>query len=397
MQTIDLTRLAAGEALVDETPAMVEARRAMEVCNACRFCEGFCAVFPAMELRREFSAGDLNYLANLCHSCRGCYYACQYAPPHEFGINVPRVLAEVRGESYAQYAWPGAVAKLYQRNGLVMALAMAGGVGGVLLLVMLLQRHAILFAPQPVVPGHGFYDIVPYRVMVGVGTITFLFSLLALGVGFARFWTDTGGRGAELTQGRPLWQAFRDAATLRYLGGAGHGCNDRDESFSTQRRWFHHLMAYGFLLCFASTCTATVYDHFLTWAAPYPFWSVPVLLGTLGGVGLVLGTAGLFWLKLSGDHEPQAAKLLGADAGLLLLLMLIGVTGLLLLAVRATGAMGSVLAIHLGLILAFFVTMPYSKFVHGVYRAGALIRHAIERPGARDPKPVVVMPGSKAR
>ena len=104
---------------------MQDARRAMEVCNACRYCEGFCAVFPAMELRRDFAEGDLNYLANLCHSCRACYYACQYAPPHEFGINVPRVLAEVRAESYAKYAWPGPLAKLYQRNGLVMALAMA--------------------------------------------------------------------------------------------------------------------------------------------------------------------------------------------------------------------------------------------------------------------------------
>jgi citrate/tricarballylate utilization protein len=64
------------------------------------------------------------------------------------------------------------------------------------------------------------------------------------------------------------------------------------------------------------------------------------------------------------------------------LLLLIGATGLLLLAVRATGAMGSVLAVHLGLVAAFFVTMPYSKFVHGVYRTGALLRHAIERPGA---------------
>ena len=397
MQAIDLTRLAAGEAIPEETPAVLEARRAMEVCNACRYCEGYCAVFPAMELRREFTGGDLNYLANLCHSCRGCYYACQYAPPHEFGINVPRVLAEVRAESYAKYAWPGPLAKLYERNGLVMALAMAIGVAGVLLLAMLLQRHAVLFSPQPVVPGQGFYNIVPYGVMVWVASITFLFSLLALGVGFARFWTDTGGRAAELTQGRPLWQAFRDAATLRYLGGGGHGCNDRDESFSSQRRWFHHLMAYGFLLCFASTSTATVYDHFLGWPAPYSFWSLPVLLGTVGGIGLIAGTAGLFWLKLSGDHEPQAAKLLGADAGLLMLLMLIGVTGLLLLSVRATGAMGSALAVHLGLILAFFVTMPYSKFVHGLYRTGALIRHAIERPGASDPKPVVVMPGSKAR
>jgi len=71
---------------------------------------------------------------------------------------------------------------------------------------------------------------------------------------------------------------------------------------------------------------------------------------------------------------------------LLLLLMLIGITGLLLLSVRATGAMGCVLAVHLGMVLALFVTMPYSKSVHGLYRTGALIRHAIERPEANDPK-----------
>ena len=397
MREISSTTLAADDTAPAGSSALQEARRAMEVCNACRYCEGFCAVFPAMELRRDFADGDLHYLANLCHSCRGCYYACQYAPPHEFGINVPRVFAEVRAESYAKYAWPDPLARLYRRNGLVMALASALGVGGVLLLTMLLQHHDVLFAAHPAVPGRSFYDVIPYGAMVGVASVTFLFALLAMGVGFARFWSDTGGRAAELTQGRPLLQAFRDAATLRYLGGGGHGCNDRDESFSSQRRWYHHLMAYGFLLCFASTSTATVYDHFLGWPAPYPFWSLPVLLGTVGGFGLVAGTVGLFWLKLAGDHEPQAANLLGADAGLLLLLMLIALTGLLLLSVRTTGAMGVVLAIHLGFILAFFLTMPYSKFVHGLYRTGALIRHAIERPGAHDPKPVAIAPATKLR
>src|ERR1700736_3722847 len=78
------------------TEVVQDARRAMEICNACRYCEGFCAVFPAMELRREFSNGDLSYLANLCHNCRACYYSCQYAPPHEFGLNLPRTLAELR-------------------------------------------------------------------------------------------------------------------------------------------------------------------------------------------------------------------------------------------------------------------------------------------------------------
>ena len=80
MHEINLLDLAQGGELPEETLAIATARRAMEVCNACRYCEGFCAVFPAMELRREFTHGDLTYLANLCHSCRGCYYACQYAP-----------------------------------------------------------------------------------------------------------------------------------------------------------------------------------------------------------------------------------------------------------------------------------------------------------------------------
>lgn len=43
--------------------------------------------------------------------------------------------------------------------------------------------------------------------------------------------------------------------------------------------------------------------------------------------------------------------------------------------------MGIVLAVHLGVVLALFLTMPYGKFVHGIYRTAALLRHAGERPG----------------
>ena len=89
---------------IHPTAALREADRLMTICNACRYCEALCAVFPAMELRREFSAGDLNYLANLCHGCGACYYDCQYAPPHEFAVNVPVALAELRTETYRRYA-----------------------------------------------------------------------------------------------------------------------------------------------------------------------------------------------------------------------------------------------------------------------------------------------------
>ena len=78
----------------------------LTVCNACRYCEQYCPVFPAMEERTVFARTDLTYLANLCHNCGECLYACQYAPPHEFAINLPRTLAEIRLASYEDYAWP---------------------------------------------------------------------------------------------------------------------------------------------------------------------------------------------------------------------------------------------------------------------------------------------------
>ena len=40
--------------------ALAEADRLMTVCNSCRYCEGLCAVFPAMEMRRVFA--DAKYL-----------------------------------------------------------------------------------------------------------------------------------------------------------------------------------------------------------------------------------------------------------------------------------------------------------------------------------------------
>src|SRR5215468_9638927 len=120
------------------TEALAEADRVMTVCNSCRYCEGLCAVFPAMEMRRIFADAGLNYLANLCHGCGACYIDCQFAPPHEFGVNVPRVLAEVRAESYANYAWPGVLRGLFARNGLAVSLTMAVSAAAFVLAFLLL-------------------------------------------------------------------------------------------------------------------------------------------------------------------------------------------------------------------------------------------------------------------
>ena len=359
-----------------ETEAIAEARREMEICNACRYCEGFCAVFPAVELRREFSAGDLSYLANLCHDCRGCYYACQYGPPHEWGINVPRALAEVRAESYAEYAWPKGSAGLFEKNGVVVALAVALSIALVLIVSILIASPGSFTMARPMEPG-AFYAVIPLPAMQIAGIASFGFALFAMAKGAMNFWADAGPAGKVGLKALSL--ALWDVLTLKNLGGNGNGCNDNSEQFSMRRRHLHHAMFYGFMLCFAATCVGFVYHAFLGWHAPYSLLSVPVVLGTVGGVLMMIGTIGLFAMKLVDDPMPHARRLLAGDVAMLMLLAMVAWTGLVLLAVRSTGLMPFVLSVHLGFVLALFVVLPYSKMVHGVYRSAALLRRAAER------------------
>ena len=107
------------------TEALTEVGRLMTVCNSCRYCEGLCAVFPAMIARRDFPDGDLNYMANLCHGCGACFYDCQFSPPHQFDVNVPRAMARARTESYQAYTWPRMFAGLFARNGLAISIIAA--------------------------------------------------------------------------------------------------------------------------------------------------------------------------------------------------------------------------------------------------------------------------------
>ena len=140
-----------------------EVARLLQICNACRYCEGYCAVFPAMTRRLAFNPADAHYLANLCHNCGACLHACQYAPPHEFGVNLPRALARVRGQTYVQHAWPAALGALYQRAGLTLALALAAGLA--LFMLLALARQGTLWPAEPV---KDFYAIFPHGLMVSL-------------------------------------------------------------------------------------------------------------------------------------------------------------------------------------------------------------------------------------
>jgi citrate/tricarballylate utilization protein len=347
--------------------SVARTRDMLAVCNACRYCEQYCPVFPAIERRTAFPLEDLHYLANLCHNCGECLYACQYAPPHPFAVNLPRALAERRGESYERYCWPHALGAAFHRQGALLAIGLTVGFTALLFAA----AGADESTPRPG-PGD-FYAVIPHDVLVGAFGVLFLLAVVALGMSLARYWSAIRGNALEPVPLGGWMTALRDAVTLRHLHGGGVDCTSGLDQRTPWRRWAHHATLGGFALCFASTTVAAVYHSFFGWVAPHDYLSLPVVLGVSGGVGLVVGPVALLVQRARRDGALSDPAQRGLDSALLVLLVATSATGLALLAWRHTAAMRPLLFVHLGAVLAFFVTIPYSKFVHGFYRVLALV------------------------
>ncbi len=347
----------------------------MTICNACRYCEGLCAVFPAMEMRRTFAAGDLVYLANLCHQCGSCLPDCQYAPPHQFDVNVPAALATLRNDSYAAYAWPRFMAGAFARNGLAIALTCAASVALFVAGFVAFADPAALFSG---VAGD-FYRLMPHQAMVALFGAAALYAVVAFCFSLRSFWRDIHDR--QPRAGLLAWaRALHDVFTLRNLGGGGGGCASEDEQPSTPAP---RLSSFHVLWIFVVLCR-----HLRGDALPLLVSAgVRLILcsacrccsASLGGIGLLVGPAGLFVLSQRRDPKLTDRARRGMDVAFIAMLFLTGATGLALLILRDTAAMGLLLSVHLGVVLALFLSMPYGKFVHGLYRFLALVQYAGER------------------
>ncbi|MGB9067114.1 MAG: tricarballylate utilization 4Fe-4S protein TcuB [Candidatus Acidiferrales bacterium] len=353
-----------------------EADRQLTICNACRYCEGYCAVFPAIELRRDFEKGDVLYLANLCHDCRACYYACMYSPPHEFAINIPKMMADVRVASYRRWSWPDLLARSFANRWAGIALAIST-VALVVILSGALVNPAKMFASHRG-PG-SFYDVIPYLVIVIAGGTLFFSAISIWLLGSVRFWLEAGAQPRRPLNIKGLAAAVGDALGLRNLKGGGPGCSYPEEKPSSVRRIYHYFVSWGFLSAFLSTSLAAIYQDWFGWLPPYSLRSGPVILGSVGGGAMIIGTIGLLWFKTRSDLAPAPTRGSSLDYIFLGILGLVSLTGMLTLAFRSTPAMGSMLTVHLGLVAAMFVTAPYGKFVHFLYRSLALVKYHVEQ------------------
>ena len=196
-----------------------EAERQLNICNSCRYCEGYCAVFPALERRTLLDAGDITQLANLCHDCRACFHACMYAPPHEFAVDPPRILSAVRLASYDRYVPSVSGLRPGWSRGWSARLT-----AGVLVALVLLVVVGVTEGLGALWRLGGPYQVIPYPALLVVVLLPTVCSAAVLLRGLALYWRAVHGPLRGLADWRALGTALAAAVRLRNMRGGGEEC-----------------------------------------------------------------------------------------------------------------------------------------------------------------------------
>lgn len=354
---------------------IAETSRQLSICNACRYCEGYCAVWDAIEYRKEFSKGDISYLSNLCHDCGECFDVCPFVPPHEFNVDIPSTLSEVRMHTYREYASPKSSAGLYERPALTASIIGLASLVSVIVFTFLSGRLNEL--GKAINSPGSFYVILPNLAIDVAGTFLAIFFIASWTVSGIKFLNDTSG---EKMGAKSLLMALKDGLSGKWMKGGEAGCNypQRESRGSYLKLTLHSMILYGFLLDLLATSTAFVEQRFFGILPPYPLLSVPVVTGISGGILIIAGVS----MFLYHDHHgtsPKKGDMKLLDRVFMLSLLLTAATGLALLALRSTSLMGGLLLIHVSVVSTLFITAPYGKFVHLVYRGLSTAKYHDEK------------------
>jgi citrate/tricarballylate utilization protein len=300
-----------------------------------------------------------------------------YTEPHDFAINIPALMAEARVTTYARYARPRLLAFLFEQGPRAMLLLTVVAIALFFLLFELISDSSLLGTTDG---PESFYRVVDEKVMAMPAlalSVLIVFLYLNVLVAFLR---DSGGNGFGILS-PSLWaRSLREVATLRWLEGGGDDCYYPDlDRPSAGRRINHHILAYGFLITFASTVSAAFLQYIIGEMPPYPILSAPVILGSVGGIAVIYAATVFIYLNRRDAREVRIEETEAMDSNFLVALLLVSITGMALLVTqKLTGVVHWILLVHLATVLAFYILLPYGKMMHAVYRFGAILRNAQE-------------------
>ncbi len=347
------------------TPLMEEGIRQFNICNACRYCEGYCAVWDAIERESSFLPLDMKHYSNLCHDCRECYYVCPYTGDHEFKLNIPGLLSEIRLETYSENIWPRIARKSLDHPVASWAIVISISLVFTFGLTIFLSGTKYLFSPSTLSD-----QIIPDPYFKLLSFLLYAYVIIMWSLEGLKYWHSIKKPERRITP-KYFLLGLKDALQHRYFGGGSAGCNYPGESGTITRLVFHAMLLGGFLLDLATILF-------------YPDMSRAVVLSyTAGATAMFIGSLFLLVFKPLSNLSLLSSGMKHNDYPFTTAMMITGLTGMLFPLTSGTLFYSYFFLIHIALIAAIFLIAPYSKFLHPVFRVVSLAANRSEAENSR--------------
>jgi quinone-modifying oxidoreductase subunit QmoC len=291
----------------------------------------------------------------LCHRCSDCNTHCpRGAAPGD-------VLAAVRDYAVRHYAVPGFMARGCGRPGWMLLML---GLPALLMLGVLWARGLLHIPEGPVHYGEFFPHLLMQVFFGGFVMLSFVLGL----VGAWRFWRDMERNHPGNGKGQGLVASIVGTVVEILTHSRFRKCSE-----SKGRFFSHLLMFWGFAGLWVTTVgvvvSAYVFDHY-----PLPLWDPLKILGNVSTVALLLG---LILVIIDRIGKPAATETSNSrDWSFIGILLAVTVTGLATEVLRFADVRllaYPVYFVHLTVVFALLVYLPYSRFAHLIYRTVALI------------------------
>ncbi|MGE5235828.1 MAG: quinone-interacting membrane-bound oxidoreductase complex subunit QmoC [Acidobacteriota bacterium] len=336
-------------------------------CYQCATCSGVCELSPDESpfprrimlwaqwgLAERLAADPAVWL---CHQCNDCTVRCpRDAKPGD-------VVGVIRSLVIEKLAFPGFIGRLVgaARSSWLLLLGVP-----IAFWVALLAATGHLAVPAGLPQNWAYEQFVPHRFIYSVFFPVAAWVMLAGWVSGRRFWGLLGAsgqrKGSFLTG---LWPVLADIATHKRFGSC---------ETAKPRQLGHLTLMWGFVGAAVTSGLLIVGIYVQHLAMPLALSHPYKILGNLSMVLLLAGIALLVGNRLGDARVAGASN--AFDTFFLSVVVLVVLTGT---AVEVTRLMGdaslglTLYVVHLGVVMSLFLTFPYSKFAHMLYRTLALV------------------------
>ncbi len=307
-----------------------------------------------------------------CHYCNDCSTRCPR------GARPGDTLAAVRQEFIRHYAVPQGLTGLLNKPAFLPVLL---AVPALLLGLALLLRDPVAsvlgFEPH-VGQGMEYAHLFPHWLLIGFFTFFSGVAGLIVAVGALRYWKamrEADTRAGRTVPGRGLIASAIQAGLAILTHGKFRQCDARPA-----RQWAHMGVFYGFAALFIVTIWAVLVIYVINplfdnpFVYPFVWWNPMKVFANLGALALIAGCILAIRDRLRAGKDTLASS--AFDWMFLWTLFGVGVTGVVVELLRYASIEGAgyvIYFIHLILVFALLVYLPYTKFAHMVYRLTAMV------------------------